>query len=232
MNIISIHLRSSYKPDSAPSPHPHTDPHPVRTTSQQCGQEAKKQRCWVSSAGSMLYCLIINCNFMLNYPSHEGKFPISSASLSWSGHSVCKPAGCSTHQNAHDAQVHWAERICWRRLKDAGMWASLSKVPTKGSCEDPAFTASAEAPWTGMAKGTWTANPKVHCDTAPPPLASRGAHSGHAAASAFQLSEVQNCLFFKHHLSHHLWYKTYWLIFMMLSPSERHQWEPFLFSSS
>lgn len=167
MNIISIHLRSSYKPDSAPSPHPHTHPHPVRTTSQQCGQEAKKQRCWVSSAGSMLYCLIINCNFMLNYPSHEGRFPISSASLSWSGHSVCKPAGCSTHQNAHDAQVHWAECICWWRLKDAGMWASLSKVPTKGSCEDPAFTASAEAPWTGMAKGTWTANPKVHCDTAP-----------------------------------------------------------------
>lgn len=106
MTIISIHLRSSHKPDSAPVPHPHTRLHPVRATSQQCGQEANKQRCWVSSAGSMLYCLIINCNFMLNYPSHEGRFPISSTSLSWSGHSMCKPAGCSTHQNAHDAQVH------------------------------------------------------------------------------------------------------------------------------
>lgn len=132
MTIISIHLRSSHKPDSAPVPHPHTRLHPVRATSQQCGQEANKQRCWVSSAGSMLYCLIINCNFMLNYPSHEGRFPISSTSLSWSGHSMCKPAGCSTHQNAHDAQVHWTECICWRRLKDAGMWAGLSKVPNKG----------------------------------------------------------------------------------------------------
>lgn len=232
MTIISIHLRSSHKPDSAPVPHPHTRLHPVRATSQQCGQEANKQRCWVSSAGSMLYCLIINCNFMLNYPSHEGRFPISSTSLSWSGHSMCKPAGCSTHQNAHDAQVHWTECICWRRLKDAGMWAGLSKVPNKGLLWGLSFYCLGWSSLNWHGQGHMNSESKGTLRYCPPPLASRGAHWGHAAASAFQLSEVRNCLFFKHHLSHHLWYKTYWLIFMILSTSERHQWEAFLFSSS
>lgn len=104
-----------------------------------------------SSAGSMLYCLIINRNFMLNYLSHEGRFPISSASLSWPGHSMCKPICCSTHRNAHmmlgftelSTFVGKGQRMLACRR------ASL-RLQTKGSCGDSAFTASAEAPWHGM----------------------------------------------------------------------------------
>lgn len=188
MNMISIHLRSSYKPDSAPAPHPHTHLHPARTTSQQCGQEATKQRCWVSSAGSVLYCLIINCNFMLNYPSHEGTSPISSALLSWSGHSMCKPehTWCS-------GSLSWAHLLakvkgCWHLGRPLQSSKQRAPVRTQLLLPPPKLL---ELPWP-RAHEPWIQRYAV---ILPPPLASREAHSGHAAASAFQLSEIQNFIF-------------------------------------
>lgn len=178
MNIIILHPRSSYKHWPCPKPHIFTI---ISTQEEQppniVTREQRNSDVAGLFAGPMLYCLIISCNFMLNYLRHEGRFPFLQL------HCLGQATPCANLSTAALTRTLMMLRftelstfVCKGQRMLAWRRASLGLL-RKGFCGDSAFTASAEAPWSGVAKGTWTANPKVHCDNAPPPLSSRGAHT-------------------------------------------------------
>lgn len=180
------------------------------------------------SPGSMLYCLFINCIPCWITLVTRADIPFLQC------HCLGQSNSCTTCMTQCSPECSWcSSSLSWAGLlaKVKGRWCTGPPgLLVKDSCEGSAFTSSAEAPWNGIAKPSWTATPTLHCDTTPLLwLAGEPTEVIQWMASATQLSEMENFSFFKHHLSEHFWYKTYRLLFMMLSTSGRQQCGPFLF---